>query len=162
MGTLTSPAPRIRPRLPAMAYRTFQVVAPIATHFRSATCEEFGCDKWRNGWKTTFVAGTDKGDQIRQFIKDSPIRRQYRVVRLPGNVVEVLFTAGQSCFLQDHPTTRHRLPTGRPQIHVVRNGDWRVGVSDYLHSRRIHNRPEDWIDEFQTNQDRLKAIVERG
>lgn len=141
--------------MPVAAYQTFSVHMPTETHWRDATCEEVGCERWAKGWKTSFVPGTVEGDKIRYFIKSSPIRRKYTVVRLADRT-EVIFEAGQECFRQDAAATRHRRPVPRPQIHVVRGGDWRNGWD-----RRVVSSSE-WVDRFATNQDRLKTAIERG
>lgn len=153
---------RVTPAMPQQAYRTFSVHMPIATHWRSATCEEVGCSRFLKGWKTSFVPDTPEGEKIRHFIKTSPIKRSYKVARLPDRI-EVIFPAGQECFLQDHPSTRHQVPTfDRPQIHVVRSGDWRTNTHTRHATRRVHTRAEHWVEEFAENQDRLKTAVERG
>lgn len=153
---------RVQPRMAEQAYRTFRVEMPRATHWRPGSCEEAGCSRWAKGWKTTFTSGTPEGERIRHAIKTSPIRRKYTVARLPEGRVEVLFEAGQPCFLQDHPTTQHRVPLDRPQIHVVRSGDWRTDAGTRRATRRVHTRAEHWIEEFAENQDRLASIIERG
>lgn len=153
---------RADPRMPQQAYKTFSVHMPRATHWREASCEEAGCKHYAKGWKTTFVPNTPDGEKIRFQIKNSPTKRTYKVVRL-ADKIEVLFPPGQSCFMQDHPTTRHRVPIfDQPQIHVVRSGDWRTGAKTQRATRRVHTRSEFWVEEFAENQQRLKQIVERG
>lgn len=137
------------------AYQTFGMKQPLATHWRRATCAEVKCKRYLNGWKTTFIPGTPRGEQIRFQIKNSPIKRKYKVVRLPDRI-EVLFEAGQECFVQDHPSTAHKKSLQRPQIHVVRKGDWRRGWD----ARNVSS--SEWIDRFATNQDKLKTLVQRG
>lgn len=146
---------RVQPRMPVGSYQTFSVHMPTATHWRDATCEEVGCKRWARGWKTTFVPGTPDGDKIRHFIKNSSIKRRYTVVRL-ADKTEVVFEAGQECFMQDSAATHHRRPIPRPQIHVVRGGDWR-----HSWDRRVVSSTE-WVDRFATNQDHLKTAIERG
>lgn len=146
---------RVQPAMPVQAYQTFGVRMPRATHWRDATCEEAGCKRWANGWKTSFVPGTPEGEKIRWQIRNSPIRRKWTVVRLVDKT-EVVFEAGQECFMQDHPATHHKLPVARPQIHVVRHGDWRSGWG----SRVV--RSEEWVERFALNQDKLKTLIERG
>lgn len=146
---------RVQPKMPVQAYQTFGLKQPLATHWRRATCEEVGCKKYLKGWKTTFVPGTPKGEQIRHTIKTSPIKRKYTVLRLADRI-EVVFEPGQQCFLQDHPTTAHKTTVGRPQIHVVRRGDWRQGWDGRTVS------PSEWLDRFVTNQDKLSTLIQRG
>lgn len=146
---------RIQPRMPVGSYQTFSVHMPRETHWRDATCEEAGCRRWANGWKTSFVPGTPEGEKIRFFIKNSPIKRKWTVVKLPGKT-EVVFAAGQECFSQDHPTSHHKLPIARQQIHVVRKGDWRSAWD------KKAVPVAEWIDRFATNQDKLKTLIERG
>lgn len=161
-GTVRRMPYRAQPRMAQQAYKTFSVHMPITTHWRGATCEEVGCKRYLNGWKTTFVPGTPTGEKIRYQIKNSPTKRSYRVVRLPDRI-EVVFPPGQECFVQDHPSTAHKLPVfDRPQIHVVRSGDWRTDARTRRATRRVHTRAEHWVEEFAENQDRLKTAVERG
>lgn len=156
-GLVTRVPYRIQPAMPVQAYRTFSVHMPLATHWRPASCEEVGCKRYLKGWKTTFVPGTPTGEKIRYQIKNSPIRRKYVVARLPDRI-EVVFEAGQECFVQDHPVTRHKIPVfDRPQIHVIRGGDWRAHTT----GRRVV-RANEWVDRFAHNQDVLKTRIERG
>lgn len=160
-------APRVQPLMPQQAYQTFAVLMPRTgdpktTHWRPATCEEVGCARYLNGWRTPYTAGTPEGDRIVHAIRNSPIRRKYTVLRLPDNKVEVIFEPGQPCFLQDHPATQHQVPVLRPQIHVVRSGDWRTPGSVRRATRRVHTSGQFWVEEFAENQDRLKTLIERG
>jgi hypothetical protein len=152
---------RLTPPMPQQVYRTFSVHMPLATHWRRASCEEAGCKRWARGWKTKFVPGTPAGEKIRYQIKNSPTKRKYTVVRLPDRV-EVCFPAGQECFVQDHPATAHKVSVQRPQIHVVRAGDWRTDARTRHATRRVHTRAEYWVEEFAENQDRLKKAIQRG
>lgn len=147
---------RAQPAMPVQAYRTFSVHMPIATHWRPASCEEVGCKRYAKGWQTPFVPGTPAGEKIRYQIRNSPIRRKWTVMRLPDKTV-VTFEAGQQCFMQDHPATHHKLPVfERPQIHVIRGGDWRARTTE----RRIVGSDE-WLDRFAHNQDVLKTRIEQ-
>lgn len=147
--------PRVKPRMPVQAYQTFGVRMPRATHWRPATCEEAGCLKWKNGWKTPFVPNTPEHDRIKQYIRNSPIKRMFTVLKEP-DLWTVVFEAGQPCFKQDHPSTRHMVPLQRPQLHIVHKGDWRQSWD-----ARVVGSNE-WVDRFATNQDKLKTLIERG
>ncbi len=154
---LTRTPNRAAPAMPVQAYRTFSVHMPIATHWRPASCEEVGCKRWAKGWRTSFVPGTDAGEKIRFQIKNSPTKRKYTVLR-QAERIDVIFEAGQECFLQDHPATHHKMPHWqRPQLHVIRGGDWRASTTT---ARTVG--ADEWIDRFATNQDRLKTLVGRG
>lgn len=148
------PAPfRIEPRLPTQAMKTYQVVAPRAPEedfWRPASCAEVDCPPHLHGWKTILPAGRE---DLLHAARTSG--RRHTETRLDGGLVEFVFEAGQPCF-QAHA---HRARTARPELYVVRGGDWRGNPHG---TERLHTRPEDWVDDFATHQDQLAARVEHG
>ncbi len=126
-------------------YRTFQIAAPRASHYRAASCEEYGCLDWRHGWEVHLQALTP--DQ-RAAVEQHGGRYRHRVEdRGPGRTVWV-FEAGQSCFR----VADHAVPVGRPALFVVRRGDHR-----WSEVTRVHQRPEDWRDDAAEHLDRIGA-----
>lgn len=143
--TLQRITPAGRPR----DYQTYQVLAPIKSHWRRATCEESGCLAHAHGWRTR-VEGLQPADVA--AIKASG--RRYAVERVAQGESYFVFPAGQACFR----ASQHRVPLERPGIFVVRQGDYR----DRTGPRRQFQRPEDWRDHFAEHQQRLADQRARG
>lgn len=136
---------RIQPLAPVQAYRTFGVTAPLATHFRPATCEEVDCPGFLNGWITR--ATTDEqADYIRRHSGRSFEEREPNVF---------LFKAGQTCF----GASFHRIRIEREELYIVRDGDWRGNPTGNI---RKHTRSDYWVEEFSEHQGILKTMQERG
>lgn len=134
-----------RLRLEPDRYRTFQIAAPRATHWRRASCEEVECERYATGWIVDIEALTE---QQRQHVLAS--RYQFRETDWDGKRVWH-FAAGQPCF------EGHQVPVGRPALYLVRNGDWRA--SEIVHE---HRTPEAWRDDCAEHQDRWATIAGRG
>ena len=143
------PLNRIEPQLPAHAFRTFQISAPIATHFRPATCAEVDCPNWLNGWR---VQAETLTPDLLHAAKTSG--RRYREESLAPGATWLVFESGQPCFRSG----QHRTPIGRPELYIVRDGDWR----QHFGQARQHTRPEHWVEEMSENQQRLIDAKQRG
>lgn len=140
---------RITPVGPAGAYKTYQVVAPLSTHFRPASCVEAGCDAHQNGWRTAVDESTDLGQGQAHYIRREA-GRAYVEAR-EGGLTVFTFEPGQQCFRP------HQVRGDRPEIYVVKDGDWRMSQNV-----RRHANAGDWVDDFKTHQDRLATRMERG
>lgn len=136
---------RIQPAAPVQAYRTFAVTAPLATHFRRATCEDVGCGAFMHGWITR-AQTSEQADYIRRHSGRTFEERE------PGVFV---FAAGQTCFAADS----HRTRLEREEHYIVRDGDWRGNPTGNI---RKHTTSDHWVEEFAEHQDFLNAIKERG
>ena len=139
---------RMTPLLPVGAMQTFRIDAPIATHWRPASCEEIECEQHLKGWATTVLA--DSGEE--RLIRDSG-RKWQGPERLPDGFLRYTFWPGQSCFA----LTRHRVRVDRPELFSLADGDWR-----WQGSPRVFDRPDQWVDRFATHQDKIATIVNRG
>ena len=130
------------------ATTTFQVVQPP----RVATCAEYGCPRYANGWKTVVPEG-EKADQARS------LRGRYRFTetRLDGGLVEFVFEPGQECWAQ------HLMPwDGRERL-FQRPGFWRGGYwRNPPRDGYEFTRGDDWVDAFANNQIKVAERVERG
>lgn len=139
----------IIPALPSQHFKTYEIIAPLKTHFRPATCEEFGCEAWRNGWRT--IVPTDSG--AAQYIRSgSSVRRFVEstgALELAGGMAEFMFSPGQKCFAAD----KHRVPLEREPLYVARGGDAR---GNPLRERRVHTRAQDWQEDFAGHLDRVR------
>lgn len=130
---------------------TYSIVRPTATHQRVATCAEVECPHWRNGWTTAIDShwqanGMTAADQIAYLRADS--RRKVETTRRDG-VVVFTFGPGQECF------TQHVVPIEREPLFVRRRGV----AGDYADTMR-HTKPEHWVEDFATNQDRLAKLID--
>lgn len=145
------PVNRVEPQMPAAAYKTYSIAAPASTHFRKATCQEVDCPRYLNGWR---VHVEQIGPELTHAAKTSG--RRYREMRVAEGQTYLVFEAGQPCF----QAGEHRKRLDRPELFIVRDGDWR-GNPRGTEARR-HARPEDWVDDFATHQGRLADAHRQG
>lgn len=149
--TISSPeGQRLAPLAPAHAYQTFQIASPLETHWRPATCAEVDCAQYLNGWRVR-VEGLSEADVY--AIAGSG--RRYDRHDVAEGETWLVFSPGQACFR----ASEHKLPLGRPELFVVRGGDWR---GNPIGDVRKHTRPEDWVDEFANHQDRVARAAQEG
>lgn len=150
------PINRITPNLPASAYRTFQIVSPLATHWRPASCEEVECEQHARGWKSAIDETTELGQKQAWYIRKQS-GRNYTESRdeQPGLTV-FTFEPGQRCF----NSGQHKAPLGRPEHYLVKGGDWRGNPAGI--ATRKHTKPEFWVEDFNENQDRLTRAQQAG
>lgn len=142
---------RIAPAGPAQHYKTYGASLPLATHWVPATCEEVDCEPFLKGWSINVAP---LSEQDRAVITNAG----YRYIELPVQEGETLwvFEAGQPCF----KSSTHQREIGRPPVFYTRGGDWRgdpSGARPY-----VHQRPEDWVDDFANYLDRVNADIEKG
>lgn len=136
-------------------YRTFGIANPGATHWRPATCVEVDCAAHRDGFRVVCDLRTRLGVDQARYIRDKAGRAFTHAFTEDGRVITFTFPAGQRCFIA------HRLPLGRPALFIVRNGDHR-GPGRRPLERRQYDRPDQWVDDFATHQDRLATAARRG
>lgn len=141
---------RLEPAGPVGAYQTFQISAPVETHWRPATCAEVNCPQYLNGWRVR-LDGLPEAD--RWAIHESG--RKYERREIAAGETWLVFEAGQACFA----ASEHKLPLGKPELFVVRGGDWRGNPTGEAYR---HKRAEDWVDQFANNQDKIAEAVQRG
>lgn len=145
---------RLEPQMPANAYRTFQVVAPRPTHWRSATCAEADCAAYANGWVTDVDESIGLGQRQAHYVRRESGRR-YTEQRLESGLIRFTFEAGQTCFAAGG----HQVRVDRPEIYIARDGDWRGNPTGRT---RTHSRAADWVDDFGEHQLRLADQQKRG
>jgi hypothetical protein len=148
------PLTRIPPAGPVQAYRTYAVAAPAATHWRRATCVEVECGAWARGWRTVLDMADAEQANRALYIRTMSGRR-FTEARTGPSEVTFSFPPGQPCFR----AAEHRVRTARPELYVVRAGDWRGNPTGW---KRQHTRPEHWVEDFAENQDALRTRYERG
>lgn len=145
---------RITPAIPAHQMKTYEIKSPLSTHTRPATCEEVDCKHQRDGWTTAVDERTELGQRQAHYIRKES-GRSFREERTPNGWASFTFPAGQRCFA----SSSHRVPVGRPEIYVVRGGDWR---GNPLRESMRHTRPEFWVEDFAEHQAGIAKLVERG
>lgn len=138
---------RIDPLLPVQAYKTYEIRSPIATHFRTGTCDEVGCLAQRNGWRTKVDEMTDLGQRQAHYIRRQSGRK---FTEDREGVTVFTFPAGQQCF------TTHKVPLERPELYIVRGGDWRGNPTRDVYR---HTSPGSWVDDMAEHQDRIARVV---
>lgn len=134
------------------AFKTYEIVAPLTSHFRPATCEEVECRAYANGWKTTVLPGQPEHAQV------LALAGRYRWTGPENNAngtVTFTFPPGQRCFRQ----AQHRVPLEREPLYVVRGGDAR---GNPLRTPAVQRRADDWVDDFANHQQAIADRVERG
>jgi hypothetical protein len=144
---------RIQPALPPQAYQTFQMAAPLATHYRDATCDEADCRAWLAGWTTTVDESTDLGQRQAHYIR-AESKRGFKEQRNEAGLTVFTFWAGQKCF------ACHKVRLDREWRYFVRGGDWRGNPAGV--PAREHKRPEDWADDFAESLGKIRDLRERG
>jgi hypothetical protein len=140
---------RITPNMSVEAYKTYRILSPQETHLRPATCAEVDCPHYLNGWSVR-VEGLDAA--LLHTARTSGRRYVERQVREGETWLD--FSAGQWCFQK----SLHRVRKDRPELYVVRDGDWRGNPTG--RSRTL--RPQDWIDDFGEHQDNLADQMKKG
>lgn len=143
---------RLNPAMSVDSYKTYQVTAPVATHTRAASCEEVGCQQQEQGWASAIDESTELGQKQAWYIRNQS-GRHFREARnqMPGLTL-FIFEPGQQCFAE------HRVPLDRPALYIVRGGDWRGNPRGEV----VRRKPDEWVDDFATHQDKLATELEKG
>lgn len=146
---------RLEPALPAEHMRTYEIRAPIKTHFRPATCAEIQCPGHVNGWCSLIDETAELGQRQAHYIRKVSGRR-FTERSLPNNLTEFTFEAGQSCFRSGE----HQTSLERPPIYIIRDGDWRGNPR--ATDPRVHRRADDWVDDFANHQQGIADKQQEG
>lgn len=149
---------RIESPLPSRVFRTYALQQPLATHWRVATCAEVDCPRYLGGWKTPLDLSTQDGQNAAAWIRQSGLHFTEEVT----GPFAILFTfgPGQLCprSTPGHPM-RHRAPLERLPRMLVHDGDHRGNPTGWS---RLHNKPEDWRDDFGEHLNNLHEQQQRG
>ena len=141
---------RVVPALGPQSYKTFQIAAPLSTHWRPATCEEAGCPQYAQGWQVR-VEGLSEEDL---YLATHCGRSWQRVCVAPGETY-LVFEPGQPCFRSGS----HRVRVEREERFIVTGGDWRGNPRQ---ERREHLNAADWQEDMAGHLDQLNTAYERG
>ncbi len=147
------PIPAIGPEF----YKTYTMAAPLASHWRQATCEEYECDKFLHGFVLTVDVSTELGQQQAYYVRHDKTRRCSEQ-KLSDTLIKFVYGPGNDCF--DPERSTHRVPIGRPPYYLVVDGDWRGnprGTTPYH-----HRRADDWVEDFALHQQGIAKAVQEG
>lgn len=140
------------PNLPPLAYQTYRIASPIATHRRPASCAEVECDAWRFGWSSRLDQRTPMGKVRAEYIRHGS-GRQFREVTEDDGQTRFDFPPGQDGFGHEHTVLI------RPETYVVQVGDYRLPHRQLL---RRHTRPIDWVEDCGEHLERVRTEYQRG
>jgi hypothetical protein len=133
------------------AFKTYQILAPIRTHRRRATCAEVDCVKRARGFRAQFDVSTIKGRDNASYIERCGLRFTRSV---EGPMVTYTFPAGQNCF------DSHTVPLEREPLYVVRGGDHRGNPRNL--PKINHRNARNWVDDFGEHQEMISTQRQRG
>jgi hypothetical protein len=139
----------------AASYKTYAIHRPLQTHWRQGTCAEKQCRGYTEGWKTRIDESTELGQGQAYYIRKES-GRSFTEERDEAGLTVFTFEAGQQCF---RPAKDHMIEIGKPELYVVRGGDWRGNPRK---ERRRHFNGDDWVDDFANHQDRLATRLSQG
>jgi hypothetical protein len=149
-----------------VSQQTYQILQPLATHWRPATCAEVDCPAYLQGWRSVVPEGSPqaayiRSDRSRRHREESTVgvwddttsTWRVRDLRAEG-LVGFWFEAGQTCFAAGD----HRVPLDRPQIfRVAPTHAGRVAGDIRTHDNGAH-----WVEDFSIHLDHIRTIRERG
>lgn len=138
---------RPAPLGPSSAYVTYSISMRPDTG-QKFTCQEVGCDFWRNGWDSPIDERTEQGKLWAHAIRTSG--RDFKELHREDGVTVFRFDPYQRC-PRDHDTV--------PDLFVVRDGDWRGNPTK---RGRVHANGYDWAEDFQEHEGALADLRARG
>lgn len=144
---------RIAPLGPATAYQTYSISVGRDVGVVAA-CKDVGCEYWRDGWDSPVDESTEQGRMWAHMIRHpeayGQARRDFRELRRGDGVTVFRFAPYQRCF-REHRT--------RPDLFVVRDGDWRGNPTK---RGRVHANGRDWADDFIEHEGQLADLRQKG
>jgi hypothetical protein len=144
----------VLPKAGPGSFKTYQLLAPRATHHRPATCQETGCKALQYGWKTVVDESAALGQAQAHYIRRESGRKFREDRELVKGLTIFVFDAGQTCFNQ------HTAPLERDPMFIVKDGDYRGNPRGTR--PRVHKRAADWVEDFAEHQSGLANELEKG
>jgi hypothetical protein len=145
---MSRPLNRVTPQGDPAHYKTYAISAPVATHFRAATCEEVACPQYLNGWRTDIDVSTVDGRDLADYVKSGKHGRAFREDRSGEGMVAFIFPPGQKCF----KASTHRTPLDREPNYAIVAGDHRqYGAVQHVGERA-------WLDDFGAHQEAVADL----
>lgn len=153
-GSMTPQRGFVPPRLGPAHFKTYALLRPRGSHFRQATCEEFECDQFINGFELHVDTSTQLGQRQYHYVTHDTTR-SFVKKRTGQFIFTFHYPPGNDGFGDAH---RHLMNIQRPPTALVMPGDWRGQTGD----ARVHKRLEDWVDDSQNHHDKLATVRQRG
>lgn len=144
------PMNRIQPVGRVQDYKTYQIVSPLSTHWRPATCAETDCPNYLKGWRLR-VEGLPP--EMLHAAKTSG--RKFTELNVAEGENWLVFEAGQACFR----ASEHRALLNKQEIYVVRDGDFRGNPTGNV---RRHTKAEHWVEDMSENLDQVARKFQQG
>lgn len=141
---------RVAPKMDPRFYQSFEIHSPIATHYRTVSCRDMECQHYLAGWVSKFDVSTQQGRAWAIAVRQSGRRYTFEQ---HGTEVTFKFPPGQTCF-----QAPHKVAVERPELFVVRDGDWR----DNPTGRKAHVRPREFVERMADNLDYIHSEMKRG
>lgn len=141
---------RIEPKLPPHLVKTYEINSPRSTHTRRASCIDVDCERYKKGWISPCNTNTKLGAQQANYIRLHS-GRKFTYTEING-LVKFHFPPGQQCFAE------HRVSLERPELFVVRGGDWRGNPR----GEEVQRKTDEWVDDFANHQDKLATEHRKG
>ena len=137
---------RPEPSMGPQNYKTYAMSAPLKTHWRQATCEEYECEQYLHGFVTTIDVSWDLGQKQFEYLSHDKTRRG--TMQRQHEHGEIHLRPRQQCFNWGE----HRVPIGKPPRLLVLGGDWRGNPNGQV---RRHTRVEHWVEDSAGHLDHL-------
>jgi hypothetical protein len=135
-------------------YKTYALLRPRGSHFEPATCEQYECHQYINGFDLFVDTSKEIGQKQFHYVTHDKTRT-CRMERTGQYTFVFHYPPGNDGFGEGH---RHFLPLHRPPTALVMPGDWRGQTGEATH----HKRLEDWVDDSQNHHDKLATAKQRG
>lgn len=140
---------RLPPAMRIEAYKTYNIAAPLETHWTAATCEQVDCPQYLNGWAIQLEILTPQDQYMvrtagRKFVEHSVG---------PGQTW-LVFEPGQPCFRAG----THMRKLERDDVYGIRAGDWR---GDPTRRGLQQVSTQTWLDDSGENQQNLHDLIEK-
>ena len=116
----------------------YSIKAPVATHWRGATCEEVSCKKNVMGWETHCNTDTELGRNQVAYIRAGKSERRFTERVDVEGVIIFRFSPGQQCF-----TNHIKKIEGKGHLLLRESGGQRQLLE-----------PERWMWEFNESMER--------
>jgi hypothetical protein len=166
----------LRPSAPAAdqrGWQTFSTVVHGPGITETCTCEQAGCDKFRNGWRVALDESIPIAAHRARYLR-TVSRRRHVETREAETVAVFTFEPGVPCF-SDHRDARgravfeavfHRRQV-RDTLHLVSAGH-SVAVGEQINATgrpdrivRTHTRPQDWAEHAAESWNRMAQAINR-
>ena len=130
--------------LPPSAKKTYEIARPKATHFKTVTCAEAGCEIQEAGFIVRIDETVPFGQKQAFYIRHHS-GRSYTEHNDVNGLTEFVFPPGSECF------DNHDVAVREP-VFIVNGGDWR---GNPRREHYVHDTADHWVEDFAEHQNRL-------